>query len=47
MLTFFKLVLLTLLTHGVISGEIAINDPIVVPTIIHLVEQMDNKDEDN
>ena len=41
MTTFFRALLLTMLFYGVISDDIAINDPVVFPVLVELVRQMD------
>lgn len=41
MATFFRALLLTMLLCGVISDDIAINDPVVIPVLVELVRQMD------
>lgn len=41
MATFFRALLLVMLFCGVISDDIAINDPVVIPVLVELVRQMD------
>ena len=41
MATFFRALLLAMLFGGVISDDIAINDPVVLPVLVELVRQMD------
>lgn len=42
MTTFFRALLLAMLFCGIISNDIALNDPVVLPVLVELVRQMDD-----
>jgi len=47
MATFVRALLLAMLFSGVISDDIAINDPVVLPVLVELVRQMDQNSKGN
>ncbi len=47
MSSFCKLLILASLTYGMITGDIPKNDPVVIPVIIDLVNQIDKRDRDS
>ncbi|WP_169153670.1 hypothetical protein [Brasilonema bromeliae] len=41
MALFCRLLIVALLVYGVISGDIHLNDPVLIPVLIELVNSMD------
>jgi len=42
MATFFRLLIFATLFYCVISNDVPVNDPVVLPVLIELVKQMEN-----
>ena len=46
MATFFRLLIFATLSYCLISNEVPVNDPVVLPALIELVKQMEENRKD-